>query len=116
MGRFRSRFRRSIGNRFLRLDLTKTRVGASAGIPGLRKSWHSSGRTTTSVGVPGTGVSWQKVECTRDDRPRPKLLPKPSPPSGWYPDPTGRLDERWWDGASWTAQARRGSNVVQDPI
>ncbi|MGH2740148.1 MAG: DUF2510 domain-containing protein [Actinomycetota bacterium] len=23
--------------------------------------------------------------------------------AGWYPDPTGRHDRRWWDGAKWTA-------------
>ncbi len=113
-GRFRSRFRRSVGDRFSRLNVKKTGVGVSAGIPGLRKSWHSSGRSTTSMGVPGTGVSWQKVERFQDDRPRPKVLPKPSPPAGWYPDPTGRLDDRCWDGARWTAQSGRGSNVVQD--
>ena len=23
-------------------------------------------------------------------------------PSGWYPDPSGRPQQRWWDGAAWT--------------
>jgi hypothetical protein len=23
-------------------------------------------------------------------------------PPGWFPDPTGRHDHRWWDGAAWT--------------
>jgi thiol:disulfide interchange protein len=23
-------------------------------------------------------------------------------PPGWFPDPTGRHDHRWWDGAEWT--------------
>lgn len=22
--------------------------------------------------------------------------------AGWFPDPTGRHDRRWWDGAKWT--------------
>ena len=43
---WRLRFRRSIGNRFFRINFTKTGVGASAGMPGYRKSWHSSGRNT----------------------------------------------------------------------
>src|SRR5689334_11523637 len=25
-----------------------------------------------------------------------------APPAGWYPDPTGRHERRWWDGESWT--------------
>lgn len=27
-----------------------------------------------------------------------------SAPAGWYPDPAGAPDQRWWDGAQWTAQ------------
>ena len=23
-------------------------------------------------------------------------------PSGWYPDPSGRPQQRWWDGNTWT--------------
>ena len=29
----------------------------------------------------------------------------PRPPAGWNPDPTGRHQLRWWDGAAWTANA-----------
>jgi hypothetical protein len=25
-----------------------------------------------------------------------------TPPAGWYPDPTGRHERRWWDGEGWT--------------
>jgi uncharacterized RDD family membrane protein YckC len=31
----------------------------------------------------------------------------PSPPAGWYPDPSGDTHrERWWDGGSWTSRER----------
>jgi uncharacterized RDD family membrane protein YckC len=31
----------------------------------------------------------------------------PSPPAGWYPDPSGEADrERWWDGGAWTFRER----------
>jgi tetratricopeptide (TPR) repeat protein len=44
----------------VRLNLSKTGVGVSAGVPGLRYSVHSSGRTTKTAGIPGTGVYYRK--------------------------------------------------------
>lgn len=29
-----------------------------------------------------------------------------APPAGWYPDPTGRPQLRWWDGLDWTDHRR----------
>ncbi len=26
----------------------------------------------------------------------------PTPPSGWYPDPSGAPGQRYWDGTAWT--------------
>jgi hypothetical protein len=28
---------------------------------------------------------------------------QPLPPAGWYPDPNGSADQRWWNGQSWTS-------------
>lgn len=27
---------------------------------------------------------------------------QPLPPAGWYPDPNGSAQQRWWNGQSWT--------------
>lgn len=48
----------------VRLNLSKTGIGISAGVPGARYSVHSSGRRTTSVGVPGTGVSYRDTRSS----------------------------------------------------
>lgn len=36
--------------------------------------------------------------------------PTSGPPAGWYNDPQGGPDQRWWDGSSWTehTQPREG--------
>ena len=39
-------------------------------------------------------------------------------PSGWYQDPTGQGDGRYWNGTSWTESVDRGGvtvNVAIDP-
>ncbi len=37
-------------------------------------------------------------------------------PAGWYPDPLGRADHRYWDGSVWTDQASRDGVVAIDPV
>ncbi len=46
----------------VRLNLSKSGVGVSAGVPGLRGSINTSGRATGTVGIPGTGVSYVKTK------------------------------------------------------
>ncbi|HYZ97825.1 MAG TPA: DUF2510 domain-containing protein, partial [Acidimicrobiales bacterium] len=37
-------------------------------------------------------------------------------PAGWYPDPFGRHEVRWWDGARWTEHvASHGRQDVDEP-
>ena len=35
---------------------------------------------------------------------------------GWHPDPAGRWQLRWWDGAAWTDQVATGGRVGTDPL
>lgn len=35
---------------------------------------------------------------------------------GWFPDPTGRHDHRWWDGGAWTAHVADGGVAGLDAI
>lgn len=55
------RLRKSIPlGKHLKVNISKTGLGVSAGVPGARASVHSSGRITTSYGVPGTGIYVRK--------------------------------------------------------
>jgi hypothetical protein len=39
-----------------------------------------------------------------------------STPARWAPDPTGRFEQRWWDGATWTATVATGGQPSIDPL
>jgi hypothetical protein len=39
-----------------------------------------------------------------------------APAAGWFPDPAGRFDHRWWDGTRWTETVSRGGSTTIDPI
>ena len=63
MGQYNMRFRRSIGiGKWFRVNFGKKGMSVSAGVPGARKTLHSSGRQTTTFGLPGTGMSWTKID------------------------------------------------------
>lgn len=39
-----------------------------------------------------------------------------APAPGWFPDPAGRFDHRWWDGARWTDTVSRDGSTTTDPL
>lgn len=44
----------------------------------------------------------------RAERGHPVMSKPGGTPAGWYPDPHGRAEQRWFDGASWTPHVIRG--------
>ena len=38
------------------------------------------------------------------------------PEGGWYQDPTGRHEKRYWDGSRWSDHVADGSEAATDPI
>jgi Flp pilus assembly protein TadD len=65
------------------LNLSKTGVGISAGIPGARYSVHSSGRTVKTVGLPGTGLYHRTDTYAKKGGARPRAAarrPAPAAP------------------------------------
>lgn len=96
------RFRKSIGlGKGLRLNIGRRGVGLSAGVPGLRWSANTSGRTSRSIGLPGTGLShvttgrWMTPGAAAVGPPDspppvpgggsilPSGVPEPPPSAGW---------------------------------
>jgi hypothetical protein len=54
-----------------------------------------------------------------DTQRSPRLVPlDPSQPSpeGWYADPVGRHEERWWDGSTWTEHVTDRGRPGTDPV
>jgi hypothetical protein len=39
----------------------------------------------------------------------------PAVPAGWYADPAGRFELRYWDGATWTEHVSRAGQQYTDP-
>ena len=52
----------------------------------------------------------------------PAPTPDPAPaaaaaPAGWYADPSGRFELRYWDGGTWTEHvSRRGQQYTDPPV
>lgn len=38
----------------------------------------------------------------------------PTPEAGWYPDPSGRYQHRYWDGTAWTDNVSTNGNATTD--
>jgi hypothetical protein len=39
----------------------------------------------------------------------------PAVPAGWYADPAGRFELRYWDGGTWTEHVSRAGQQFTDP-
>lgn len=47
--------------------------------------------------------------------PAPAPATEPAVPAGWYADPSGRYELRYWDGAAWTEHVSRAGQQFTDP-
>lgn len=60
------RFRKSVSIiPGVKLNFGTTGMSVSTGVPGFRKTFHTSGRVTTSVGIPGTGLYYVDTKNTK---------------------------------------------------
>ena len=45
----------------------------------------------------------------------PAAAATPAVPAGWYADPAGRFELRYWDGGTWTEHVSRAGQQFTDP-
>lgn len=82
------RFRKSISIiPGVKLNFGKTGMSVSTGVPGFRKTFHSSGRVTTSVGIPGTGLYYVDTKNTSTQNSRRNTQTRHQTPT-YYSEPT----------------------------
>lgn len=81
------RFRKSV-SLFpgVRLNFGKTGMSVSAGVPGFRKTIHTSGRVTTSVGIPGTGIYYVDTKNPNSQRNRSNNRPAQQAEQTYIPE------------------------------
>jgi hypothetical protein len=64
-------------------------------------------------------TGWGSAQTTVGTPVAPVPAPAPAPvvttPAGWYPDPSGRFEMRYWDGSAWTEHVSRQGQQFTDP-
>jgi hypothetical protein len=64
-------------------------------------------------------TGWGSAQTTVGTPIAPVPAPAPAPvvttPAGWYPDPSGRFEMRYWDGSAWTEHVSRQGQQFTDP-
>ena len=75
----------------------------------------------TSTYQPAATPSYEPASAPTPVVPAPAAAAKPDPapapavPAGWYADPAGRFELRYWDGGTWTEHVSRAGQQFTDP-
>lgn len=69
----------------------------------------------SSSQAPPTVAMYQPSQPAAAAPSQPAAAAVPSVPAGWYADPSGRFEQRYWDGGTWTEHVARGGAQYTDP-
>lgn len=70
----------------------------------------------TSMAPIGDTTSYQPAaQQTYQPAAQPAAAATPAVPAGWYADPAGRFELRYWDGSTWTEHVSRAGQQYTDP-
>src|SRR4051794_6385405 len=89
---------------------------AAAVTPTLAGSGSSamSGQTAATESAPAAAAA-PVAAAAPAPAPAPDPAPAPAVPAGWYADPAGRFELRYWDGTTWTEHVSRSGQQFTDP-
>lgn len=85
------RFRKSIKAGPVRVNLSKSGIGFSAGVKGAKITKPAKGKARTTVGIPGTGLSYSKTVGGKKKTAAKKTAPKNTDPKKRQPSTTSEL-------------------------
>jgi hypothetical protein len=126
------RFRIDGGPEGVLASWTPTRIAVEPGMHRVEMwivwaLYKQAGLSAIDVQVPpqGVRVSWRSptaafakghmtIEAPGTEPFAVAALPTGAPPGAWHPDPSGRHQLRWWDGAAWTADVCDNGVVTRD--
>jgi Protein of unknown function (DUF2510) len=85
----------------------------AASTPSEPAGWGTAPESTSTTSTPSSG-GWGASAATAPAT-APATPTSPSVPAGWYTDPAGRYDLRYWDGSAWTEHVSRAGQQSMDP-
>jgi hypothetical protein len=76
-----------------------------------------AGTDTAASSAAGSGWSGSSDSSSWSGSAQQQATPPatPSVPAGWYADPAGRFELRYWDGTAWTEHVSRAGQQYTDP-
>jgi hypothetical protein len=99
---------------------TGSREPAAAAAPSEPAGWGTAPESTsssTTAGWSAAGATAQQVQPAQQSQQTTPATASstPSVPAGWYTDPSGRYELRYWDGTAWTEHVSRSGQQYTDP-
>ena len=96
-------------------DITSPTPSTSTGDTGGTGWGASTDTTTAAAGGWTSGSESAESSSWGGSAQQTTTAATPSVPAGWYADPAGRFELRYWDGSAWTEHVSRGGQQYTDP-
>jgi Protein of unknown function (DUF2510) len=96
-------------------DTTGAGVTAGAGAATEPAGWGTAPEPSTTTTPTSSAGGWGATTSAAQQQPSSTPPTTPSVPAGWYNDPAGRYELRYWDGSAWTEHVSRAGQQYTDP-